>query len=92
MTLGGQPCLAQLGPWPKRKAGVIPTPATGPKVAMDAPAIFVVAGQQLAATSRPGGWDGLGEGCPKAPRHQLHHGPASFKRVNGSTVMCQRES
>ena len=62
------PCPTR--PWPKPKVGVMippkkqPTPAEGPKVATDAPPIFVVPGPQLPATSRVG-WDGWGNFSPR---------------------------
>ena len=82
-------------PRPKPSGGVMiapktkPTPAEGPKVATDAPPIFVVAGPQMPATSRRGG---LGWGN-FAPRQCSASSQAcSFQGVNRSTVMCQPKS
>lgn len=87
------PCPTR--PWPKPKVGVMippkiqPTPAEGPKVATDAPPIFVVPGPQLPATSRVD-WDGWGNFSPR--QLSVSSQACSFQGVNGSTIMCQPKS
>ena len=94
------PCPTR--PWPKPKVGVMippkkqPTPAEGPKVATDAPPMFVVPGPQLPATSRVG-WDGWGNFFPKAitglqlsreSTGQLQRASPNLPKILGARPTC----